>query len=201
MSRRNPLAPRTSQRLDRIDDVLRRRQKDFAVVLANIHDPHNVSAIYRSCDAFGVPRVHLYYTNEAFPILGKKISASAQKWVETVRHRDAASMVGGFREQGFQVLSTGFTPTARPLIAYDLARPTAIIFGNEHRGVDPELKELTPDHVYIPMQGMVQSLNVSVAAAVMLYEAWRQRQASGCYDRVSLSEEELETLAEAWKKK
>jgi tRNA (guanosine-2'-O-)-methyltransferase len=201
MSRRNPLTPRTEQRLERIDEVLRRRQKNFAVVLANIHDPHNVSAIYRSCDAFGVPRVHLYYTNEAFPILGKKTSASAQKWVETVRHRDAASMVGGFRGQGFQVLSTGFTETAKPLIAYDLSRPTAIILGNEHRGVDPELEDLVPDRVYIPMQGMVQSLNVSVAAAITLYEAWRQRQAAGLFDRASFSDEELAALSEAWKKK
>lgn len=201
MSRRNPLTPRTEQRLDRIDSVLRRRQKNFAVVLANIHDPHNVSAIYRSCDAFGVPRVHLYYTNEAFPILGKKISASAQKWVETTRHRDAASMVGGFRSQGFQVLSTGFTETAKPLIDYDLSLPTAIIFGNEHRGVDPELEELVPDRVFIPMQGMVQSLNVSVAAAVTLYEAWRQRREAGLFDRASFSEEELAGFAEIWKKK
>jgi len=198
-ARRNPDTPRTSQRLDRIDGVLRRRQKDLAVVLANIHDAHNVSAIYRSCDAFGVPRVHLYYTNEPFPTLGKKTSASAQKWVETVRHRDAATMVEGFRSQGFQVLSTGFTTNARPIVEYDLCLPTAIIFGNEHRGVDPELEALVLDHVYIPMQGMVQSLNVSVAAAVTLFETWRQRQAKGMFARASFSEEELETMAAVWK--
>jgi len=99
------------------------------------------------------------------------------------------------------VLATGFTPTAKPLIEYDLTRPTAIIFGNEHSGVDEELRALAPDEVYIPMQGMVQSLNVSVAAAVTLYEAWRQRQAAGMYESPSFSEEELAELEREWREK
>lgn len=191
----------TERRLERIRHVLERRQKDLALILANIHDSHNVSAVFRSCDAFGIPAVHLYYTTSAFPILGTKTSASAGKWIERVRHTDAAAMVAGFRERGYQLISTGFTERARPLVEYDLTRPTAIIFGNEHSGVDPEIRALVPDEAYIPMQGMVQSLNVSVAAAVTLYEAWRQRQARGMYDRPSYSDEELELLLEQWRRK
>ena len=201
MSRKNPESPRTEKRLERIRYVLEHRQKDLTLVLANIHDPHNVSAIFRSCDAFGVSAVHLYYTNTAFPILGKKTSGSAMKWVGRQRHTDAKCMVDGFRANGYQVLATGLNAQARPLIDFDLTRPTAIIFGNEHRGVDPELQELVPDEVYIPMQGMVQSLNVSVAAAVTLYEAWRQRQAAGMYDSPSYPSEELARLSEEWRKK
>ncbi len=199
MARRSNIV--TERRLERIRQVLERRQKDLCLILANIHDSHNVSAVFRSCDAFGVPEVHLYYTRTAFPLLGKKTSASAGKWVNRIRHEDAASMVGGLRERGFQLIATGFTPGAKPLHEYDLCRPTAIIFGNEHDGVDPELGALVPDEAYIPMQGMVQSLNVSVAAAVTLYEAWRQRQAKGMYDRPSFSEEELERLVEEWRRR
>jgi len=188
----------TQRRQERIREVLCRRQRDLTLVLANIHDPHNVSAIYRSCDAFGVPRVHLYYTQTAFPALGSKSSASARKWVESVRHDDAAAMVAGLRSDGHQILGTGFSPRARPLTEWDMTRPTAIILGNEHRGLDPELEERIDGEVYIPMQGMVQSLNVSVAAAITLYEAWRQRQAKGMYDTPSLDAAIIEERFVAW---
>jgi len=110
-------------------------------------------------------------------------------------------MIADFRTQGFQILATGFTNQARSLVEWDLCRPTAFIFGNEHRGVSPELLERVPDHVYIPMQGMVQSLNVSVAAAITLFEAWRQRQLRGMFDRPSYPADELEALVDAWSKK
>lgn len=198
MKQRNSI---TSERVERIREVLARRQKDLTLILANIHDPHNVSAVLRSCDAFGVPEVQLYYTHSAFPVLGKKSSASAGKWVVRQRHYNARDMVEGFRGKGYQILATGFSPTARPLTDYDFTRPTAIIFGNEHSGVDEELRALVPDEVYIPMQGMVQSLNVSVAAAVTLYEAWRQRQAAGMYDAPGFSNEELAELEREWREK
>ena len=188
----------TDRRLERIRGVLARRQKDLTLIIANVHDPHNVSAIYRSCDAFGVLKVHLYYTDTAFPTLGLKSSASARKWVQSERHADAGVLVNGLKDQGYQVLATGFEDQARPMVDYDLTRPTAVILGNEHRGVDPELRALATDVAYIPMQGMVQSLNVSVAAAVTLFEAWRQRRAAGMYDAPSLDPGELAALEEAW---
>jgi len=191
----------TERRAKRIRDVLARRQPDLTLVINNIHDPHNVSAILRSCDAFGVQRVHLLYTDTAFPSLGKKSSASAKKWVETVRHPDAASLASVLSADGYALIATGFNATATPLPQWDLTRKTAIILGNEHRGVDAELEPLVDGTMYIPMQGMVQSLNVSVAAAVILYEAFRQRLAAGRYDRPSLPPEELERLAAVWMEK
>jgi tRNA (guanosine-2'-O-)-methyltransferase len=192
---------RTPRRLERIRSVLAKRQKDLTLVLSNIHDPHNVSAIYRSCDAFGVHRVHLYYTDTAFPVLGRKSSASARKWVESVRHTEAAAMAASLREQGCQILATALEKDARPITEFDLTRPTAVILGNEHRGVEPELQALADHCAYIPMQGMIQSLNVSVAAAVTLFEAWRQRQAAGLYDEPSFDAQELAVLEEAWSAK
>jgi tRNA (guanosine-2'-O-)-methyltransferase len=196
-----PERERTQRRKQRILEVLARRQADFCLVLNNIHDPHNVSAVLRSCDAFGVGEVRLLYTSTAFPVLGKKSSASAKKWVEIKRHDSARELVRELREAGRQVLATGFGPGARPLADWDLTRPTAVILGNEHSGVEDELDGLAPDQVYIPMLGMVQSLNVSVAAAVILYEAYRQRWARGLYEKPSLSPEQIEALAVAWLKK
>lgn len=189
---------RTPEREQRIREVLSRRRSDLALVMDNIWDPHNVSAILRSCDAFGVLRVHLYYTTEPWPDLGKKSSASAKKWVERVRHADAREMIGGLRGQGFQVLRTGFSATARPVWDVDLTKPTAVILGNEHRGVSPELAALVSHEVYIPMQGMVQSLNVSVAAALLLFEACGQRRRAGLDREPSLSPEDLERLTRDW---
>lgn len=189
---------RTPRREERVRQVLARRQQDLTLVMDNIWDPHNVSAILRSCDAFGVLRVHLYYTTEPWPDLGKKSSASAKKWVERVRHDDPAALVSGLRGRGFQILRTGFSDTARPPWEYDLSRPTAVILGNEHRGVSPELCALVPDEVFIPMQGMVQSFNVSVAAALILYEAAGQRRREGLSSSALLSPEELERRAAEW---
>jgi tRNA (guanosine-2'-O-)-methyltransferase len=188
----------TEERLERIRGVLGRRQPDLTLALCNIHDPHNVSAILRSCDAFGVPSVHLYYSTDPFPFLGKRSSASAKKWVTQHRHRDAGKMIGTLREEGHQIIGTGFGPGAKALTEWDLSRPTAVVLGNEHRGMDEEVAALVPDLLYIPMQGMVQSLNVSVAAAIILYEAWRQRMGKGMYDEPSMPQEELEELVREW---
>lgn len=188
----------TDKRKKRIDSVLARRQKDLTLVMDNIWDPHNVSAVLRSCDAFGVADVHLYYTTSKWPELGKKSSASAKKWIRRTRHIDAGAMISGIREGGAQILRTGFSATARPVQEFDFTKPTAIILSNEHNGTAPEIAELVPDEIYIPMFGMVQSFNVSVAAAIILYEASTQRQRAGKYDTPSFSDEEMELLRQEW---
>ncbi len=190
--------PRTPGRLERIRRVLSLRQKDLTVVLANIHDPHNVSAIYRSCDAFGVAEVHLYYTATAFPALGEKSSASARKWVKSARHKDAKSLVASLKDQGMTIYATSCSPKARPLGDFDYVKPTAFVMGNEHSGVDEDLAGLVDEEVYIPMYGMIQSFNVSVAAAILLAEASRQRLLSGKYDSPTYSPEEMEALFQEW---
>ncbi len=191
----------TDSRKERLRAVLEKRQPDLTLVLNNIHDPHNVSAILRSCDGFGVLGVHLYYTKECFPALANSSSGSAKKWVDLTRHTDAGAMIGSLRAQGMQVIATGFSPTAKPLMEWDFTKPTAIILGNEHRGVDPDVKCHVPDEMYVPMFGMVQSLNVSVAAATILYEAMRQRRAAGMYDQTAFSAERFDTIYADWCKR
>ncbi|MBB5142044.1 TrmH family RNA methyltransferase [Desulfovibrio intestinalis] len=191
----------TARRKARLLEVLSHRQPDLTLVLANIHDPHNVSAIYRSCDAFGVSRVNLYYTNTPFPVLGRKTSASARKWVESVRHKDSAALMENLRDQGMQVLATSCSPTARPLREWDFTKPTAIIMGNEHSGVEQDLLEQADGELYIPMYGMIQSFNVSVAAAIILSEAARQRGNAGMYDAPHMEAAALEEKLQEWLEK
>lgn len=191
----------TTARKERLQSVLDKRQPDLTLVLNNIHDPHNVSAILRSCDAFGVFGVHLYYTTESFPALASSSSGSAKKWVERTRHRDAGAMVASLRSQGMQIVGTGFGPSAKPVMEVDFTRPTAVVLGNEHRGMDADVRQHVPDEIYIPMFGMVQSLNVSVAAATILYEAMRQRRAAGMYEQCAWSDEKREVLYADWCKR
>ncbi len=186
----------TDERRAKIERVLSHRQHDLTLVLANIHDPHNVSAIYRSADAFGVSKVHLYYTDTAFPTLAKKTSASARKWVESERHATKESLLSSLA--GYQILATACTPISETMYKYDLTKPTAIIMGNEHSGVPAELLERIDGEIYIPMFGMIQSFNVSVAAALLLGEASRQRQAKGFYDNIHMPKEMYEAKVAEW---
>ena len=188
----------TERRRAKIEKVLSQRQKGLTLVMDNVWDPHNVSAIYRSCDAFGVPEVHLYYSQCAFPQLSRKTSASAFKWVNTIRHSSKEELVECLHGQGMQILATSCSPAAKPLTAYDFTKPTAIIMGNEHSGVSPELVPMVDGEVYIPMYSMVQSFNVSVASALMLSEASRQRALAGMYEQRLWNDEEYEERLSAW---
>jgi tRNA (guanosine-2'-O-)-methyltransferase len=192
--------PRTERRQARIRSVLARRQPDLTVVLENVHDPHNVSAILRSCDGVGVLRAHAVYSIEAPPstAFARQTSASAAKWVEVERHGSVADCYKRLREDGFSILVTSIGSESRPLYHWDLREPVALVLGNEMRGVSNEARDMADGVIQIPMAGMVESLNVSVACAVCLYEAYRQRTAAGDYEYPKLNPERLEALEEEW---
>jgi tRNA (guanosine-2'-O-)-methyltransferase len=190
--------PPGERRAEKFRRVLSQRQPDLTVVLENIHDPHNVSAILRSCDAVGVLRVELLYNIEKFPRIGKKSSSSANKWLDCRKHTSVTDCYARLREEGFRVYATRLGASTTSLYELDLSRPSALVFGNEHRGVSAEAADLADGNFHIPMVGMIQSLNVSVAAAVSLYEAHRQRIASGMLRKTALGEEELARLFDDW---
>jgi len=168
------------------------------VVLENIHDPHNVSAIFRTCDAVGIPKVSLVYTIEKFPRIGKKSSASAFKWVDREKYTSIKSCYDDLRSKGFKIYASAIGDDSKSIYDIDFTGKTAIVLGNEHRGVSEEASESADERIMIPMFGMVQSLNVSVAAAIILYEALRQRIKKGKYDSPQLSGDELDKLVEQW---
>jgi tRNA (guanosine-2'-O-)-methyltransferase len=192
--------PRTERRRARVAGVLARRQPDLTLVLENVHDPHNVSAVLRSCDAVGVLEVHLVYTTEEPPAeaFARTTSASAAKWIATTRHASVGACYAALRAQGFTVLATAMGEGSADLFEVDLCRPTALVFGNEMRGVSDEAVASADGRVAIPMMGMVQSLNISVACAVTLYEAFRQRRAGGHYAAPKLDAATLAALTEDW---
>jgi len=180
--------------------VLARRQPDLTVVLENVHDPHNVSAILRTCDGVGMLRAHAVYTIEEPPpgAFARQTSASAAKWVEVKRHTSLDDCYQRLRAEGFAILVTSIGPDARSLYDWDLRVPVALVLGNEMRGVSPEARAKADGAIQIPMAGMVESLNVSVACAVCLYEAFRQRAAAGDYQQSKLDPELLRALEEDW---
>ena len=187
---------RSPDRIEKIEYVLRHRQPTLTVIIANIGNEHNVSAIYRTCDALGIMDIHLYYTHTPFPRISSAISASSCKWMRTHRYNDARSLREALPK--FQILTTQCSPHARSIREYSYTVPTALLFGNEHAGVDEELLPYTDGEVYIPMYGMVQSFNVSVAVGILLYECVRQREELGMYDTMQLSEESFYRYKEEW---
>ncbi len=193
-----PLRPITERRRRRMVEVLERRQPDLTVVLENVHDPHNVSAVLRSCDAVGIATVHLVYTVEERPELSRGVSGSALRWLDIVDHESVAACYGALREQGFTILATHLDENRVELFDLDLTAPTALVFGNEQRGVSEEAIEGADGTVIIPMMGMVQSLNISVACAVTLYEALRQRRAANLYEHPRLSRNEISSRLDRW---
>jgi tRNA (guanosine-2'-O-)-methyltransferase len=195
------MMPRNQRRLDKIKKVLSLRQPDLTVVMENIHDPHNVSAILRSCDAVGILRVELLYTLEKFPRIGKKSSSSANKWLDRRKHKSVDECYTKLRDEGFTIYATHLGESAASLYELDLKKKIALVFGNEHRGVSDEAAAKADGNFQIPMLGMIQSLNVSVACAVSLYEVLRQRLARGDLLQPKLSADELVSYYNDWIKR
>ena len=189
---------KTDERLQKIIETATARQFSLRVVMENIHDPHNVSAIFRTCDAVGVPKISLLYTFESFPRISKTSSSSANKWIEVERYDNTKLCYDDLRKQGFKIYASMLNKDAKNIYDIDLTKKIAFVFGNEKRGVSPEAVKLSDETFYIPMRGMIQSLNVSVAAAVTLYEAQRQRVLKGKYKKSELSKEELDQLIDKW---
>jgi len=199
----------TTERLARIRSVLDKRQPDLTVLLERVHKPHNLSAILRSCDAVGVLEAHAVPARQGMPDLEaeglnlaskthNETSGSAAKWVALHLHNDTRAAFAHLKAQGFRILAAHFSERAEDYRLVDYTLPTCVLLGTERWGVSPEAAEQADKHVIIPMMGMVQSLNVSVAAAVILFEAQRQRLEAGFYDRPRLSPERYQEMLQHW---
>jgi len=191
----------TPARLNKIKKVLSHRQPDLTLVLENIHDPHNVSAILRSADAVGVLEICLVYNDEVFPKLGRQSSASAKKWLLYQKFKTIDQCYSYLRDRKFKIYATHLDNQAKSLYQIDLTKKVALVLGNEHRGVSKEALEKADGNLQIPQYGMVQSLNVSVAAAVILFEALRQREKAGYYQEQRLNSKTHKEVLSQWTKK
>ena len=181
------------ERYQRIRSVLDKRQTDLTVCLENVHKPHNVSAVVRTCDAVGIHRVHTVWEKK-YQFRGGTAMGS-QDWVRQTNHDNIGSAMDTLKAQNMQVLVTHLSDSAIDFRDVDYTKPTAILFGQEKYGATDEAIGLADQDIVIPMMGMVQSLNVSVAAALVLYEAQRQRTIAGMYNNQQLPEQECQALA------
>jgi len=175
----------TPQRLQRFTEVVKRRQPDFTVILENVHDPHNIAAVLRSCDSVGITEIYVLFTEQGLTPerikMGKRSSAGAKRWVEVNLFDDLQHCFTVVRKKYKRILSAHLDDQAENLFDLELSGPVALLFGNEHDGVSEEANGMADGSFIIPQQGMVQSLNISVACAVTLYEAMRQRLRAGRY--------------------
>ncbi|WP_024547992.1 tRNA (guanosine(18)-2'-O)-methyltransferase TrmH [Siccibacter turicensis] len=171
-----------AQRYARIREMLARRQPDLTVCMEQVHKPHNVSAIIRTADAVGVHEVHAVWPGNRMRTMASS-AAGSNSWVEVKTHRTIAEAVTHLKARGMQVLATHLSDRAVDFRDIDYTRPTCILLGQEKTGITREALDLADRDIIIPMTGMVQSLNVSVASALILYEAQRQRQNAGMYNR------------------
>ena len=189
-------------RLNKIKTVAGARQEGI-VVLEDIHDPHNAAAVLRSCEGFGIHKVYyIFDKGERFNPrrVGKATSSSANKWLEFEIFSSAKECYKKLKKQGYKIFATVLDNKAKSLYKTDLKGPkTALVFGNEHRGLSKEAVDLSDTHIYIPMQGFVQSFNLSVTAAITLSEMFRQRQAQA--KKYLLPKKSREKLIKEWKKK
>jgi tRNA (guanosine-2'-O-)-methyltransferase len=177
----------TPERFKRCKAVLARRQPDLTVLMDNVHKPHNLSAIVRSCDAVGIFDIHA--VSRVKSVRTKKdITAGSGKWVDVHLHPDLQTAARLLKQENMQILAAHPDEHALDYRQVDYTKPTAILLGQELDGVTDEGLALADQHVVIPMLGMVDSLNVSVAAALILFEAQRQRLAAGLYQNNHLDQ-------------
>ncbi|MDX5334361.1 MAG: tRNA (guanosine(18)-2'-O)-methyltransferase TrmH [Gammaproteobacteria bacterium] len=187
----------TPDRVRKLRETLARRQPDLTVLMAGVHKPHNLAAVLRTCDAVGVLDAHAVTEPE---VLSRNPNAGAgsRRWVKVRRHDDTAGALAALRARGFRLVAAHPDPAACDFRAIDYTRPTALVLGAELQGLDAATLAACDETIVIPMLGMVQSLNVSVSAALVLYEAQRQRLAAGLYDRCRIDDATFNTRLLEW---
>lgn len=189
----------TPERFSRLSAVLNKRQPDLTVVLENVFDPHNISAVMRTCDAVGIQEIYILNTKiPRHKKWGAKSSSSAAKWLTTHQFTDAAACFNALRSRYKKIYTTHLATDAVSLYEMNLAESVALVFGNEHSGVSEEIIALADGNFIIPQVGIIQSLNISVACAVTVYEAHRQRMLVGHYAAPRYEATHLNGLLEQW---
>ena len=187
----------TPERVKRLDEVLAQRQPDLTVFAENLHKPKNFSAMVRNCDAVGINEMHVS-PGEGDVRKHWKTSQGAEKWMYIKAHDNTENACQHLKSNGFQLVAAHLSDAAISYRDVDYTQPIALIMGSELFGVSDQTLAYVDQQINIPMMGVTQSLNVSVACAVVLYEAQRQRQAAGMYDHCRLDSETLARQRFEW---
>ena len=190
----------TKTRIQKVEKVLSQRQPDLHVVLEEITNTHNASAVVRTCDAAGILHVDIIYANSyPFPV-NEAISTRSDKWLNITRYNSTKDCLVLLKEKGYRIVATHLQKDSVPYNSVDYTQPTALIFGNESEGISDEALQLADDVIKIPMFGMAQSLNLSVSVGIILYEAIQQRAAKSFSQKTKLSDKEFEHFKKKWLK-
>ncbi len=177
----------TSERCNKLDRVLECRQPDLTVLAESLYKPRNFSAVVRTCDAVGINELHAVPGEEGLGVYWKT-SQGAEKWVKVQAHETLEAACTHLKMRGFQLVAAHLSDQATDYRELDYTRPTALVVGTELFGVSEAALAQADQQVKIPMMGVTQSLNVSVACAIVLYEAMRQRQGAGMYGQNRLDD-------------
>ncbi len=189
----------TPERKERLLSVLAKRQPDITVVLENVFDPHNISAVMRTCDAIGIQEIFILTTRiPRHKKWGAKSSSSAAQWLTIHEYDNLEECMLALRSRYDKIYTTHLIEGAIGLYEMDFTEKLALVFGNEHAGVSDEIRALSDGNFIIPQQGIIRSLNISVACAVTLYEAYRQKSSAGHYQRDEMSEGRKTALLAQW---
>lgn len=189
----------TPERQERLLRVLNKRQHDITVVLENVFDPHNISAVMRTCDAVGIQDIYVLNTRIGpHKKWGAKSSSSADKWLTIHQYTDPLACFADLRKKYKRIMTTHLSSDAISLHEMDLTESLALVFGNEHSGVSAEIRALADGNFIIPQVGIIKSLNISVACAVTLYEAFRQKTNAGHYVQRRLPDARFNALLQEW---
>jgi len=193
------IANMTPERKERLLSVLNKRQNNITVVLENVSDPHNISAVMRTCDAVGIQDIYVLNTKIArHRKFGQKSSSSADKWLTVLQYTDAQECFTALRRHYSLILTTHLSSDAISLHDIDFTQSIALVFGNEHDGVSEEIRALADGNFIIPQVGIIKSLNISVACAVTVYEAMRQKTIAGHYASRAIEGERYNSLLQEW---
>jgi len=189
----------TPERKEKLLNVLSKRQNDITVVLENVFDPHNISAVMRTCDAVGVQDIYILNTKiPRHKKWGTRSSSSAAKWLTVHQFEQADECFKSLRQRYSTILTTHLGTDAVGLYELDLTKSVALVFGNEHSGVSEEIRALADGNFIIPQVGIIRSLNISVACAVTLYEAYRQKNKAGHYNQAGMDSVIKQGLLKEW---
>jgi tRNA (guanosine-2'-O-)-methyltransferase len=184
----------TPERFQKIKNILNKRQPDLTVVLDNVHKPHNLAAIIRSCDAVGISDIYGISSNEQKVGVNLKSAGGSNHWVNLHIHHSVLNVISELKQSGFSIYAANGSAKAIDYRKVDYTKPSVIVLGAELDGISPETLNMVDEEIKIPMQGMVESLNVSVANAVILFETQRQRLQAGLYEKCRLDKNTVEKL-------
>jgi tRNA (guanosine-2'-O-)-methyltransferase len=187
-------------RREKLQQVLNKRQFNITVVMENVHDPHNISAVMRTCDAVGIQDIYILNTKiPEHKKFGAKSSSSAAKWLTIHTFSDTSACITALRKKYNKIYTTHLTDNATQLYNLNLTDSIALVFGNEHAGVSEEIRSMADGNFIIPQVGIIQSLNISVACAVTIYEAFRQKSLAHHYVQPNPAfEQDWQAVAKSW---